>query len=487
MPPKKSASLRLRGKNQGGAVIGQGTYACAVKPMLPCMDGSQYSPNSIGKVFLDDYQAEHEFTEVTQLKRIDPNQHLFVFTNRKCMAAAPARDLDACNQKPPFKTTPFNKTNSYEQLIMPYGGPTLNVYLKQLPPRSLSRLELLRVTRNLFIGVQALVDNQLAHQDIKPDNIVVAAGGGAAVSRLIDFGLMTTSSGFAHVWRKLDEHGNETNTMEPSNTMLQKDHAYMYSPVENRALWWDKNIKRPSTIPFVDEGLLRTLRAWIFPSDNASLGPEDFIEAHYESMGRLMSHLCLLPKDARYLPGKARLSWIKPHWNKVDVFSLGMVLHECIARYGMPQDLDDHKITEQFNWLVCQLLMPHPAERPSIEQAIQVVDAILSPPPTPRAPPLPTPRAPPLPAPRAPPLPTPRAPPLPAPRAPPLPAPSVHGVAPTRSRRLFKTPPTAWTAMVEKNKSSSGARPSSAFASRMVTGLSSARASENGQPRSRIP
>lgn len=185
------------------ALIGEGSYGCIYKPALKCKNKFGIEgTNTVSKLFEDDTEFKSQ-TRVNQtVKSIDP-KNLFTV--------------------PVYGTCTVNKTNirfkcghtsnqrmNYEQIIYGYGGTSLMDIMKNKPGNYKKFKKIFLMMGPILNGISKLIDRNLIHGDIKPDNIVIRGNR----AYLIDFGLMML--------------GNELFSSSKS-TILNYDYPY-YSP-----------------------------------------------------------------------------------------------------------------------------------------------------------------------------------------------------------------------------------------------------------------
>jgi hypothetical protein len=116
-----------------------------------------------------------------------------------------ARTSTSKSPQPPFfspiqrrPVIPVNYREDFHAVEIPYGGRTLDLYIKDLK-KSVNdvdelRLRILRLLTRVWDGITILHQNNYIHRDIKIDNIMILEREGQPPeSRLIDFGKMITT------------------------------------------------------------------------------------------------------------------------------------------------------------------------------------------------------------------------------------------------------------------------------------------------------
>lgn len=310
---------------KGGEFIGRGTYGCVFRPAVACVDGTVHK--KVGKVFFDatGYNDEKKIAKV--LEKVDPAQDFLLYpADRKCVVSK-----NDVSKEDPYNDCEIHGhyANRFSQMIMEYGGLSMTDYLHALK-KKMTRREAARMLCNVFEGVELLCKNRLVHQDIKPDNVVVDSNG---LSRLIDFGLLTTFAKFSNNF--LFDYEYFVNGPEYRLLLYSRDHAKTLFHLKN-------NLKNNC---FLD--------AW--KRDGL-----DIVDADYSEGLR------------RYLEGRS-----KHMPEKADTYSLG-VLTALVQPYLVPAKKDNKAHVKAFNGLVYALLRPDPKDRPSASGAVSMLRRIVS-------------------------------------------------------------------------------------------------------------
>jgi hypothetical protein len=174
----------------GGESKDTGSYGCIFLPALRCDNESRTSPRSydnVGKVFYSKYNVIGKEKELADLvTKVDPTGRYHIPIIRQCKTS---KNIDPlvdttynCDQSPDKK---FDlQRQSYDQLIMPYGGVSLYNYRASNVEAA---NKLLKALTNIFDGLVSFKAQNFCHRDIKTENIVYNEKTGQA--RIIDFSL----------------------------------------------------------------------------------------------------------------------------------------------------------------------------------------------------------------------------------------------------------------------------------------------------------
>lgn len=332
--------------SRGGEFVGQGTYGCSFSPAVPCLDGRPLG-KKLGKVFASQTSAVKEFASVELLRRIDPLQKLFVYPNETCnvqrgtMAAEPHGDMCVFAKEDPRDTL--------TQLLMDNGGVTAAQFFYFMY-KDATRASIAHIIEHAFYAVKQLIKVKYVHQDIKPANMVIMAGSNPKrmfESRLIDFGTLVHFDKYADF-----------------NQNLFMGRTYFLSPPEYRVMGKVLRLTPETDVKIERELLEKAVPAHVI--DDAGI----FSQAYADSLAKLNNELA----------GKNRINRIKAFKamnvaDKSDVYSLGVTLL-MLERFAMPLVSDDPRAVRLFHGLIQGCMVPHPADRWSIDDAIKALKAL---------------------------------------------------------------------------------------------------------------
>lgn len=184
--PKKTRKQR---KLKGGKFVQKGSQGCIFYPALRCSGSPQRNPNVLSKLtYRENGLYEMSFRSI--LEPIDPTQKYFVYALRMCDVRP--EDLDPVeNSMGPCDLISKRfqaDLSDAVSLEYPYAG----VDLIDIRPTYQDYIPLLSAFEGLLEGLVVLHQNNIAHLDIKPENVVaLQKEDGSFQMRFIDFGFMT--------------------------------------------------------------------------------------------------------------------------------------------------------------------------------------------------------------------------------------------------------------------------------------------------------
>jgi len=317
----------MKGGNQ---VIGKGTYGCVFKPALNCSNNIESFTTELGKVMFTQSAYKDEANISKLLEKADPKgDYLLYPIDKKCQVTKSlVKKHDIADKCMISK----QKDDNFEQLIMKDGGQSLSAYIKKLPSK-LDRKSLIKLLMNLFHAIYVMVQNNLIHQDIKVDNVVIDSNN---ISRLIDFGITIPSD-------KL------------SKSFLLKTEYFLTAP-EYRV----ERLRDPQKIKDI---VLNNLKLYCNYDAWSRDGVTIYDDAHVEN---------LLEYYKNY---KNNMNFMNP--KTADIYSLGLLIM-TLYPFLIPIKLDDPRIVDKFNKLLYDMMTPNPHERINIEDLIIRAKEIIS-------------------------------------------------------------------------------------------------------------
>tara|TARA_B100002051_G_C16717069_1_gene630088 strand:+ start:466 stop:1653 length:1188 start_codon:yes stop_codon:yes gene_type:complete len=196
---------------EGGKIIGQGSQSCIFRPNIPCYNESDkvINEDKISKIMYGEKskdKSEYELMISNKIKKIRGHKNWAIIFEKQCeppiyddiMKYEP--DIEKCIYGS-SETISSNSLDNNYMLVGNYGGVTLDDYFyslfhKKVTGKKLETnfLDLMNKMKPLFTGVKALLKNNIIHNDIKYNNILLDKD----KFKLIDFGLSGTLDNKAH-------------------------------------------------------------------------------------------------------------------------------------------------------------------------------------------------------------------------------------------------------------------------------------------------
>lgn len=201
---------------RGGAYVGAGSSGCGFRPALRCRGEATRRAGKFSKLVKKSI-AREEIQFRNMLTPLDPHQQYFLYPETVCKPApfAPEDNIAACPLALP-------RTRDRRVIIMGKGGRALTKF----QPLHGDYPAFFRSLLNIFDGLGRLHANGIAHNDVKPDNIVTRRrANGEYHTRLIDFGL-TINGG--------DLVARATN---------REDTMYKYRVLQTNYLYWSFDMR----------------------------------------------------------------------------------------------------------------------------------------------------------------------------------------------------------------------------------------------------
>jgi serine/threonine protein kinase len=222
MPAKNSQEI----SDSGVDVIGEGTFGCAHKPSMMCLDKTRRNENEISKL-MTTLNAIKELKEFSLIDAADKRKQFYLGKPSECKPARILGNIRSMRKCPSGRFEP-ERIDDYSLLVMKYGGQDLAQFGEEVQTWTKTKehvdaIELfwLEVVR-LFYGLKVLHDNDVLHHDLKQQNIVYDK----ATNRVnfIDFGFMEKKS------RRISD-------AKRSKSWLGNKHHWSF-PLE--AVYWNK-------------------------------------------------------------------------------------------------------------------------------------------------------------------------------------------------------------------------------------------------------
>lgn len=316
--------------------VASGSYGCVFRPHLKCKDKAVYK-DGVGKVFEDENEFNKEFTIQMMLKDLDPQQKFTLPILGSCITNSKPRKSDMIDN---CMLMDLDKKKEYNQIIMQYGGKSLDDVILNKPISYALFSKLFGIYEPLFHGLVILKNKQIVHQDIKPDNIMYHKG----QLYLIDFGIMS----------KFDE------LYKNNNGILRAD--YPYFPPEYKLF----SLKHKSADHFISKFLnnfIYTIFIGGKPVNIPSL-VESILQIDYD-------------KELKELyDAKPKTSELKTMCSKIDTYQLGITLFMMFVsarlhKIVQKRTTNKTKVISEIKDLIKNMIHPNPYKRYDISKALE--------------------------------------------------------------------------------------------------------------------
>jgi len=264
--------------------IEKGTYGCVIKPSIPC---KKYHKDSVSKIFHKEefYQEESLITDI--MKEIDPKGKYILKKIDECKVRTMEKsDRKSCK----YSEAEFPKY----QIVYEYGG----INLDKFSDKDFDVKSILPGIYNLTSGLVLLEKHRMCHRDIKETNILCKNN----LFYLIDVGLALSYD------RVYDED---------QDYVLR--YNYCYYPPEFKIYYNMKNAyNKLSSVDNIEQFIQRDVKLNYVKS--GIVYDTNLIDNAIASVMKNFSNIDML-----------KLMMMK-NANKIDVFSLGMVLMNLLLK-----------------------------------------------------------------------------------------------------------------------------------------------------------
>jgi serine/threonine protein kinase len=178
-------------------LFGEGTYGCAFRPAIPCATASNKNiDDKISKVLTND-AADDEFAEYSKIAKADPKKKFYLGKPQKCFMSKDDYNAHVKNSGCGI-LKPNTTEKDYKMLQYLDGGSDLDdfvrIHLKKfLSQNPQEQTDLFWLNAHvLFMGLKSFSENNILHDDLKPQNIVFKfdLAKDTMEFNYIDFGLM---------------------------------------------------------------------------------------------------------------------------------------------------------------------------------------------------------------------------------------------------------------------------------------------------------
>lgn len=181
--------------------IGEGSYGCVYRPALKCANGIQIPDENlkVAKI-LKSESGETEFNEYETISAVDPGNQYYVGKPEKCVPDETDFQLNVENSG--CRIIDTKNPQDYLLLFYKDGGSDLSQFVTKdlanfLAPDAQRQSDLFWLNaHSLFKGLKLFAENDIMHDDLKPQNIVFKYDLEKGTMRFnyIDFGIMEKRS-----------------------------------------------------------------------------------------------------------------------------------------------------------------------------------------------------------------------------------------------------------------------------------------------------
>ena len=219
-------------------VIGEGTFGCAHKPPMLCLDKQRRNKNDISKL-MTTVNAIKELREFALIDSADKQKQFYLGKPKSCKPARILSNIQAISRCPSGRFEPI-KMDDYSLLVMKYGGQDLEQFGDEVrtwtkTKEHVDAIELfwLEVVR-LFYGLKVLHDNNVLHHDLKQQNIVYNKETNRV--NFIDFGFMEKRSvRISTAKRSVNWLGNQHHWSFPLEAIYWNKNNYMHASIRGKS------------------------------------------------------------------------------------------------------------------------------------------------------------------------------------------------------------------------------------------------------------
>jgi serine/threonine protein kinase len=333
-------------EQDGGKYVASGTYGVVFNPPISCKPkgDNKKTKQDIGKVFLE---KRGFVTEKDMMENIGKRFSKFAIPIRyACEIGAPTKaDLAGIPSKMQYQVQP-----GMDQLVYPNGGKDLYIFSiekgsLELQTRISWMIKIFKHMADLIHGIKTIVDNNMIHNDIKPQNMVYTPKGQKVY--LIDWGLAMQRQGTYRILDKI------------------KAYTYPYYPPEYKIATVVANKRR---IPS-DQDIASMMR------DNMGLFSSRMnVENLFVKFGIDIMKECGLVSSFLKCYQNSLDKVFESFTNKIDVYSVGVSLMHILAELDL-LDVANIKI-HAIRQFVRELIHIDPHLRATPEEMIKLYDKL---------------------------------------------------------------------------------------------------------------
>jgi serine/threonine protein kinase len=227
---------------KGGELIATGSSSCVLTPNIPCKKNGRISKDRVSKIIYSEDAIDESIDEKRmngKIKQIKGHSSWAVIFDESCkpfkkemLSEYDEVGISDClDEEEDYALVKEFDNNSY-MMNGEYGGITLDGYFEQVFNKKIKKstsfnnefYDLMVRMEPLFLGLKKMNENNIVHNDIKPNNIVLHKG----KFKYIDFGLSSMKS-------------NKNHFKQRSLYELNTDRIYLYYPIEYLLYYASKN------------------------------------------------------------------------------------------------------------------------------------------------------------------------------------------------------------------------------------------------------
>lgn len=291
-------------KQNGGDLVAQGSYGCVFRPSLTCKDEIERPEGVVSKVILTK-EAKKEMVENNKINKIDKDNIYHLPAPKICDFQEKHLDEPGMENCDVLKKETLRK-KKLSLLQYKDGGTSLDLFLRHNFFDNKTNLNnFLLQFYDLIYGLNEMNVNKYIHNDIKIHNIVINPE--TLKMNYIDFGLSST---YKKALDNLESRYSWGYFAYPLETMLTTKKIYNYVKEKNvnKAFRKIKNSYLSSYAKVIDDNYVKNGSFYTFMWNNERLRKLYINDIHKSS---------------------SQKDFAKEIIDKVDVFSLGLVLLQC--------------------------------------------------------------------------------------------------------------------------------------------------------------
>jgi serine/threonine protein kinase len=327
--------------------VASGAFGCVFKPHLKCKKTSNKPakkyPKAIGKVFENDEDFETEHAITSMMQRLDKENKFTLPLLDTCDTNSRVRKSDDVEQ---CMLIDMNIRNEYKQIIMRYGGKSIDNFMFNKTLTYNRFINLLKLLEPILEGLVLLDKHGIVHQDIKPENIMYIHNR----LYLIDFGLLT----------------NYPSLFSKENRIIHAD--YIYFPPEFK-IYGKKYANAKEFISFVSDSLNMSPRV-------AGRSINFITEAYQVIDMDIEEELETFYKQ--YNKSKSKAKDLLSFCRRIDIYQIGIVVFlaflatkDNLALFEAKRSSKKTLVKQEVVTFIKSIMCPNPYKRPTAQEALK--------------------------------------------------------------------------------------------------------------------